>query len=61
MSGSHIDLISIHWFSGYGELQKQAVFADKPATLDDIKQYMAQNIHLSSMYCLRLWKKLDKS
>jgi len=55
-SGSHIVLISIHWTSGYGELQKQTLFGDKPTTLEDIKQNVAQYIHLSSMYRLRLCK-----
>jgi len=42
-SGFHIALIPFHWTSGYGELQKQTVFADKPTTLDNIKQSIAQN------------------
>jgi len=60
-SVSHIALISIHWTSSYGKLQKQAVFADKPTNLDDIKQNEAQYIYLSSMYRLSLWEKLDKT
>jgi len=41
MSGPHIALISIYWTFGYGELQKQTVFADKPTAVDDIKQNVA--------------------
>jgi len=37
------------------------VFANKPATLDDIKQNVAQYIHLSSIYHLRVWEMLDKT
>jgi len=37
------------------------MFADKPKILDDIKHNMAQYIHLSKMYRLRLSEKLEKA
>jgi len=39
-------------------MQKQTLFVDKPITLDDIKQNMAQYINLSASDYEKSWTKL---